>query len=152
MLSPKTFDQYIDKIVDYIKKNPPTCNDEFKLYTKYFYGIELKCNWKCYINFEGQNFANGNYEIEELERQYSKVPLYRCWEKKFGWYDGLKVLLNETFGKLYCGGVAGSHYGQVEISKEKAMSLLDWDVPMETLRYYLKEIEILKVIDGIKKA
>lgn len=144
MYSVKTFDQYINKIVDYIKKNPPTCNEEFKLYTKYFYGVELNCIFNCYS-------SGGYYEVRERESDYSKIPLYRCWEKKFGWYDGLKVLLNNTFGPLYCGGVGGSHYGQFEVTNTSAEKLNElnkrWMLPLEDVYRYIKEAEIMQLLD-----
>lgn len=146
MYNVDTFDQYIDKIVDYIKKNPPTCNDEFRLYTKIFYGIELNCEYKGNC---GDEQAHGSYRIKEDQSNYSKNLLYRCWSKKFGYYDELRVLLNETFGKLYCGGVAGSHYGQFEMSREKYYSLMDWDEPLDDLHKYLKEIELLELVDSL---
>lgn len=146
MFNVKTFNYYIDKVVDYIKDNPPTCNDEFKLYTKIFYGVELGCSWESYL---GKQSCCGNYKVLGKEDDYSKVALYRCWERKFGQYDGLKVLLDSTFGKLCCGGVANQHYGQVEISREKSRSLLDWDISLDDVHKYIKEIELLKLIDGL---
>ena len=146
MYNAKTFDQYIDKIVKYIKSNPPTCNDEFRLYTKIFYGVELNCNYKGYMRDE---CGHGSYEVKENESDYSKGLLYRCWSKKFGDYDELRVLLDETFGKLYCGGVAGSHYGQFEMSKEKYYSLMDWDEPMEIVKKCIREVELLELVDSV---
>lgn len=141
-----TFDQYIDKIVDYIKKNPPTCNDEFRLYTKIFYGVELNCDYNGYM---GDEYSRGSYKVKEDQCDYSKNTLFRCWSKKFGHYDELRVLLDETFGKLYCGGVAGSHYGQFEMTREKYYSLVDWDEPMDDLHKYLKEVELLELVDSL---
>jgi hypothetical protein len=148
MYNVDTFDQYIDKIVDYIKKNPPTCNDEFKLYTKIFYGVELSCDYNGYV---GDEYGHGSYKVKEDQCNYSKCLLYRCWSKKFGHYDELRVLLNETFGELYCGGVAGSHYGQFEMTREKYYSLIDWDEPMDDLHKYLKEIELLELVDSLPR-
>ena len=138
MFNTKTFDKYIDRIVDYIKKNPPSCNDEFKLYTKMFYGIELTCKWSSDIAY---------YEVYESEDDYCKVPLYRCWEKKFGQYDGLKVLLDNTFGTLSCGGVGNSHYGSV--NRIPGRTLEDWNRPLEDVHKYIKEVELLEIIDGL---
>lgn len=148
MYNVDTFDQYVDKIVDYIKTNPPTCNDEFKIYTKVFYGIELNCK---YDGSMGDEYGHGTYEIEERFSDYSKNALFRCWSKKFGFYDELRVLLNVVFGELYCGGVAGSHYGQFEMPREKYYSLMSWDEPMDDLHKYLKEIELLQLVDNLEE-
>lgn len=146
MFNINTFDQYIMKIVDYIKKNPPVCNDEFKLYTKYLYGVELECQYDQYLK---GNEAIGLYKVKGKVKNYSKGDLYKAWEKKFGSYDGLKVLLNNTFGTLYSGGVAIHHYGQVRISKDKYESLKDWDKPQDIVKLYIKEVELLQLIENI---
>lgn len=146
MYNVDTFDQYIDKIVKYIKSNPPTCNDEFRLYTKIFYGVELNCDYNGYM---GDEYSHGSYKVKEDQSDYSKNPLYRCWSKKFGHYDELRVLLDETFGRLYCGGVANSHYGQFEMTREKYYSLVDWNEPMEVVKKCIREVELLELVDSI---
>lgn len=159
MFTPETFDEYITKVNRYIKVNPPRCNDEFRIYTRLLYGVELNC--KCHIYYpsltdliySSEIKAKGDYCIKEKEDDYRKIELYRCWERKFGWYDGLKELLNSTFGPLYCGGVASSHYGQFQnISREKAEYLQHWDRPLDDMHKLLKEIEILQLIDGLENA
>jgi hypothetical protein len=146
MFTAGTFDQYIKKIVDYIKKNPPVCNDEFKLYTKYLYGVILECSYDQYLK---EDNAVGLYHVSGNVLEYSKGDLYRAWEKKFGSYDGLKVLLNNTFGRVCSGGVAAHHYGQVKISKDKYESLKDWNKPQDIVKLYIKEVELLQLIEKI---
>ena len=96
------FEKFIEKIVEV--KNVswfgtkdinwriplPKTNEEFKKFTKKYYGVELNCSvvvWDDGIQ----------YEILEEQNKYSKEELYTLWDKKFSQYDGLKVLLNALF-------------------------------------------------------
>ena len=146
-LTVDTFDKDSDKVVKYILDNPPKTNEEFKQYTKSFYGVELNCD---VVVFPNSKSSNVSYKILEQEREYSKGALYQKWEEKYGKYQGLKVLLNLTFGELYCGGVANYHYGQTKLLNQAQLKALeDWDnVPndtkqrlyMENQRQQLREI------------
>lgn len=147
VLTVENFDNNINKVVKYIQKYPPKNNDEFKDYTKKFYGVELNCNVTVYPD----NSSMGvKYEVVEQEDDYSEGELYKLWEKKFGQYDGLKVLLNATFGELCCGGVANHHYGQTEhISNEKKEILRQWDCFDNNLKLLKDAINQRKEIEDI---
>lgn len=82
---------------------PKTRRDFFEM-TKNMYGVGL-----------GVTTNSGrSYEIDGLERIYSKLPVARLWDKKYSQYDGLRVFLEYVFNSLVCGGVASRHYGQFE--------------------------------------
>ena len=98
----------------------PKTNEEFKEFTKKYYGVELSADVVVWDD-------GVQYKIKEQQDEYSKGELYKLWDKKFSQYDGLKVLLCALFGDLTCGGVAGSHYGQTKLSKSKREKLINWD-------------------------
>ncbi len=155
-INAENFDEFLNEIVevsgnlqfskeakDINWKIPlPKTNEEFKEFTKKYYGVEL--------NVDVVVWDDGiQYEIKEEHSEYSKNGLYKLWDKKFGQYDGLKILLSSLFGDLTCGGVAGSHYGQTKLSKSKANELVNWDginnsvkrqVKLEEQRKDLQEI------------
>lgn len=145
-LTIENFEEKIEKVVDFIKKNPPSTNKEFMKYTKNFYGVELTC--KCTVYKSGVS-----YEVQELEKEYSQVPLYKKWEKKFSQYDGLKVLLNATFGRLTCGGVASRHYGQTELTDiNRLEKLKNWDGidnSIKVIEAYKEQQKQLQEIFGV---
>ena len=58
-------------------------------------------------------------------------------------------MLNNTFGRVCSGGVAAHHYGQVKISKDKYESLKDWNKPQDIVKLYIKEVELLQLIEKI---
>ncbi len=148
------FEEFVDEIVevsgnlqfskeakDINWKIPlPKTNEEFKEFTKKYYGVEL--------NVDVVVWDDGiQYKIKEGEAEYSKNDLYKLWNKKFG--NGLKILLSSLFGDLSCGGIAGSHYGQTKLNKSKANELINWDgidnsvkrqVKLEEQRKDLQEI------------
>ena len=80
--------------------------DEFFELTRDWYGVGLTFSGSIYYP---------RYEIDQKERWYSKLEGPRARDKEFSQYDGLKVILASTFGEIYCGGVAGSHYGQYKV-------------------------------------
>ena len=126
-MNKEEFKSSVDKIVKvddirfmkaeyiYWKVPLPKTNEEFKIFTKKYYGVELNC--KVVVFDEGVT-----YKIIEKESEYSKGELYQQWEEMFSQYDGLKVLLDALFGDLSCGGVASHHYGQTKLGKDKC----DW--------------------------
>ena len=107
----------------------PTNNKEFGIITKNLYGVKLSVDCLAYSLFPfGKNHKYGcKYEIRELQNDYSKGEIYQLWEKKFSQYDGLKILLNLTFGVLTCGGVAEHHYGQTRCNKKTWERIKNWD-------------------------
>lgn len=124
-LTVENFEEKINEVVEFIRQNPPSTREEFKQYTKSFYGVELDCDVLVYP----KGMLSVKYEIVQFEDDYSKCELYRMWDNKFGQYDGLQVLLDATFGELACGGVADSHYGQTKgLSEERRNKILEnWD-------------------------
>ncbi len=126
------FKQFVESIVEV--KNPrwlreedikwkvalPTTNEEFKAFTKKYYGVELS----AHVIIWGEGVS---YRIRKRQDDYSQGELYKRWDKMFGQYAGLKVLLTSIFGELSCGGVAGSHYGQTRLEEKKRNLLLNWD-------------------------
>ena len=102
---------------------------EFKQFTKAIYGVEL--NVECFA-YPKNSFSRYEYScnykiIGKSESEYSENPIMKLWNKKYGQYDGLKVFLNTCFGRLTCGGVANSHYGQTECNKETWERIKNWD-------------------------
>jgi len=65
--------------------------------------------------------------IGTTQNEYAKNPIMKLWDKKYGQYDGLNVLLNTCFGKLSCGGVATYHYGQTKCDKATWERVKNWD-------------------------
>lgn len=108
---------------------PPKNDKEFREATKNLYGIELSVSCFAYpVCAFGENHKYAcNYKINESQDDYSKGEIYQLWDKKFSQYNGLKVLLDATFGKLSCGGVAGSHYGQTRCDKKTWDRVRKWD-------------------------
>ena len=108
---------------------PPKNNKEFREATKNLYGVELDV--EC-LAYPIDSFGNGSgyackYKILGDQNEYSKGEIYKLWEKKFSQYDGLKKLLDVTFGRLSCGGVARSHYGQTRCDKKTWDRVKKWD-------------------------
>ena len=146
-LTVESFDKNIDSIVKYIQKKPPKNNNEFREYTKNLYGVELNCKVTVYPD---NSNLGVKYQIIENEKIYSKNDLYQKWEDKFGIYDGLKILLNATFGELCCGGVAGHHYGQTNsIGNERRKILRKWDYMDNDLKLLQSHLEQRKSIEAI---
>ena len=102
--------------------------EEFRQITKDLYGVKLSVDCLAYPQgaFGSKEYAC-QYKIREKQNDYSKGEIYRLWDKKFGQYDGLSVLLDSIFGKLNCGGVAGSHYGQTRCDKKTWERIKNWD-------------------------
>ena len=101
---------------------------EFKDITKLLYGIELSVDCRAYPKDSFSQYKHScQYKITENQNDYSKGEIYQLWEQKFSQYDGLKVLLDSVFGKLSCGGVAGSHYGQTDCDKKTWDRIKNWD-------------------------
>lgn len=80
----------------------PRTKKEFYEMTKNMYGVGLSLK-ECSVGF---------YKVQGKQSVYDRLPIPSLWNSKYGQYNGLKIFLNHTFGELYCGGVAGSHYGQ----------------------------------------
>jgi hypothetical protein len=123
----------------------PKNNEEFKKFTKKYYGVEL--NAKVIVYKESVR-----YKILEAHNDCMKNELYKAWEDKFGSYDGLTILLNSLFGELSCGGVATSHYGDTHLSKDKCERLLKWDNEdneTKKVKEYRSQSKDLKEIFGI---
>lgn len=109
----------------------PSNEQEFRQFTKNIYGVELSV--KCVAHGNGEPDSKGmfyiDYEIQGMdESEYSKNPIYKLWDRKFGQYDGLKVLLNSLFGSIRCGGVARYHYAQASTSDKSVWErITNWD-------------------------
>ena len=113
---------------DSLKLEPPKNLKEFKKATKNLYGIELSIDCIAYpLNSFGEQEYSCQYQIRENQDEYSKGEIYQLWEKRFSQYDGLKLLLNLTFGELSCGGVADHHYGQTRCSEKTWRRIKNWD-------------------------
>jgi len=132
----------------------PTNDKEFGEVTKKLYGIKLSVDCLAYpIGAFGEKREYAcKYEIRESQNDYSKGKIYQLWEKKFSQYDGLKPLLNLTFGRLSCGGVAGSHYGQTNCDKKTWERVKNWNGKemndVKTLIAARKQHESMKEIFG----
>jgi len=130
----------------------PKNKEEFKEITKALYGIELDVECLAYRKgvFSGSDYSC-KYEIVGTDQdKYSKNPIYKLWDKEFGQYDGLKVLLNTCFGELICGGVAGTHYGQTRCSEETWERVKNWDSynDAKLLKSALEQDRAMKEIFG----
>lgn len=134
----KNFEAFTEKYVSkgyrklFIGIGMPKNEKEFKLFTKNIYGVELGVNCIAYpkgsfTNSGGYEY-NCKYEITGMtESEYSKNPIMKLWNDKYGQYDGLRVLLNSCFGELSCGGVATYHYGQTKCDKQTWDRINGWD-------------------------
>ncbi len=120
----------------------PRTNEEFKEFTKKYFGVELSADVVVWTD-------GIQYKIKEQQTEYSKGKLFKLWDKKFSQYDGLKVLLVALFGDLTCGGVAGSHYGQTRLSKLKREKLINWDEIDNSTKIQQKLEEQRKDLIGI---
>lgn len=122
LIDKKNWDYYTLKI------EAPKNLQDFKEATKNIYGVELSVNCLAYpVGSFGKDKYCCKYEICEKEDEYSKGEIYKLWENKLSQYDGLKPLLNLTFGRTFCGGVARSHYGQTECDKKTWERIRNWD-------------------------
>lgn len=106
--------------------------NEFKQFTKAIYGIELEVECLAYpegLFTKRDGFTHScKYQIiGTTQDEYAKNPIMKLWDKKYGQYDGLKVLLNTCFGELSCGGVATYHYGQTKCDKATWERVKNWD-------------------------
>ena len=120
------------KVWDYYKSlrlEPPKNLKEFRKATKNLYGIKLNVDCLAYpLNaFGDKQKYSCKYQIIENEDKYSKGKIYQLWEKRFGEYEGLQLLLNLTFGEVFCGGVANHHYGQTRCSEKTWRRIKNWD-------------------------
>ena len=134
----ENFKEFVNKYVHnrlFVGIDLPKNNDEFKEFTKKVYDVELSVYCIAYPT-SGNNYQC-EYKIQGMdEDEYSKNKTYKLWEKHFGQYDGLKVLLNSIFGEIYCGGVAQYHYGQCRCSKEQWEVIKNWDHKNNTEKYF----------------
>ena len=154
-INEKNFDEFVNKIVEVESTSSsldaeginwkiplPKTNEEFKKFTKKYFGVELNADvvvWNDGIQ----------YKIKESHNECCKNELYALWDKKFTQYDGLKVLLKALFGNLRCGGVAGSHYGQTKLDKSKREELINWDEIENSVKIQLKLEEQKKDLQEI---
>jgi hypothetical protein len=93
----------------YIKVKKPCDREEFAALTEAMYGKPLGL----------RKASLYGYEVEEPDDEYRSWPVMRLWEKKCGQYDGVKVALNTTFGRITCGGTARSAYGQFAVESRR---------------------------------
>lgn len=101
----------------------PKNEDEFKEFTKQIYGVELGVDCLAYpigsFGDDDKRKYSCKYQITGMKQDdYSQTEIMKLWNKKYGQYDGLTVLLDTCFGDLSCGGVATYHYGQTNADKE----------------------------------
>lgn len=80
--------------------------DEFFELTRDWYGVGLTFTGSFYK-------STGDYCIVQDESWYSRLS---SRDSELGQYNGLRPILDSTFGELYCGGVATHHYGQYRSS------------------------------------
>lgn len=135
-ITEKNFESFTKKYVQtkgcddfFIGLDMPKNLEEFREFTKNIYGIELSVDCLAYPkgSFSGNDYSC-KYQITGMyEHEYSQTPIMMLWDKKYGQYDGLKVLLNTCFGTLSCGGVASYHYGQTRCGKETWKRIANWD-------------------------
>ena len=128
-ITKENFKEFVNKYVQnrlFVGIDLPKNNDEFKEFTKKVYGVELSVHCVAYPT-SGIEYKC-EYTIQGIDEDtYSKNKIYKLWEKEFSQYDGLKVLLDSVFGKIYCGGVAKYHYGQCRCTKEQWEIIKNWD-------------------------
>lgn len=134
----ENFEAFTDKYVSkewrkrFIGLDMPKNENEFKQFTEAIYGVELGVDCLAYpkgsfTNRDGFEYKC-KYEITGMTQdEYAKNPIMKLWDKKYGQYDGLKVLLDTCFGELICGGVATYHYGQTRCDKETWDRVKAWD-------------------------
>ena len=129
-ITKENFEKMFNKLMVNGKLNvePPSNDKEFGEATKNLYGVRLSVDCMAYGlgSFSNYQYAC-KYEVKEKESDYSKVAVYKLWEEKLSQYDGLKALLDLTFGELFCGGVASSHYGQTSCDKETWERVKSWN-------------------------
>lgn len=130
----------------------PKNEGEFKEFTKNIYGVELGVDCLAYPkgSFSGNDYSC-KYKITGMEEsKYSQNPIMQLWNKKYGQYDGLKVLLNTCFGVLSCGGVATYHYGQTICDKKTWERIRDWDGDNnnKVIKSYIEQEQSLAEIFG----
>jgi len=116
-----------DKI--FVGLEMPNNLKEFKQFTKAIYGVSLEVECMAYPmgSFSNYEYSCKYKIIGKSESEYSKNPIMQLWNKKYGQYGGLKVFLNTCFGRLFCGGVSNTHYGQTECDKETWERVKNWD-------------------------
>lgn len=140
-ITKKNFEDFTEKHVQrgreprFIGIEIPKNLNQFKEFTKAIYGIELEVECSAYP--EGTFGAfNNMYQfthfckykiIGKTHDVYSKKTIMKLWDKKYGQYQGLIVLLNTCFGELMCGGVAQYHYGQTRCDKATWERVKNWD-------------------------
>lgn len=127
-LDESSFEAFINKHTKQIKYGEyhfvgiqkPRNSTEFREITKRLYGVELDVS--CYV-YPVYSFStceySANYKVLGTVSVYAREGIMPLWEKRFGQYDGLKVLLDWCFGDVFCGGVAGAHYGQTKVPTKK---------------------------------
>jgi len=151
----ENFEQFVDKYVSnrkFVGLKMPKNEKEFKLFTKLIYGIELNVECLAYPTGSFKNHEyNCKYQITGLTHsEYSKNEIMKLWDKKFGQYDGLKVLLNTCFGELICGGVATYHYGQTKCDKKTWNRIKNWstDNGLKVLKSQIQQTNSIVDIFG----
>lgn len=127
-LDESTFEAFVSKHVDGSYRarlkgiEKPRNSAQFRELTRKLYGVELDVEcfaYRPHVFGEGKEYEfSASYRIvcshEDGQRWYSQQSIFPLWDKKYGQYDGLKVVLDWCFGELTCGGVAGVHYGQTK--------------------------------------
>lgn len=97
---------------------PKPVNDaEFAVLSEWWLGVRVTVS-----------IMGGSYSVlQKLEtyqdRSFSSPDLQH---RGFGQYDIERPLFNHSFGNIYCGGVAGSHYGQFRCGWRSEKRLLRW--------------------------
>jgi len=141
-LTAETFEQFVAQHTDGRNYRPklkgiekPRNSAQFRELTRKLYGIELDVECFAYGTHafgEGDHYKySANYRIvcehEDGQQWYAKQGIMPLWDKKYGQYDGLKVVLDWCFGELTCGGVAHVHYGQTKgLSKSDHQRIMKW--------------------------
>lgn len=104
----------------------PSNSEEFRKFTKKYYGIELDIEIKFHYN----NNSIINYLIKSYNDCYifSKNKVYNLWDTEFGEYDGLRILLDSLFGEITSGGVGSAHYGVSYCTEEQFQHIKNWNI------------------------
>ena len=135
------FDEKRDDVYRFIKEFPPINEKEFEAYARAFFDIKASVK-KLYV-YEKDGCS---YELKESEITYHKSALYNKWrvDPRDGIYRklGLSILVDSAFGSLYCGGIAGTYYGQTKYtSEEKTEILKNWwgKGILDDTKFYMRE-------------
>ena len=102
----------------------PETDAELEILTVIYFGVRLHVVFDIYKSSTPDYTASGRYEVKESYNSYHGTG-YEFGKGCINGYSHSGAFWKYVFGDLYCGGIAGSSYGQFEVFTHREYKRLE---------------------------